>query len=532
MLQHAILYIVIILVVLMLIMLSHKIKAPYPVVLIVSGLILGLIPFFSSVSIDPELVFIIFLPPLLYEAAWNTSWKEFWRWRRVIGSFAFLIVIVTSLLVAWVASTFIPGFTLALGFLLGGIVSPPDAVSATAILKDIKVPRRLSSILEGESLLNDASSLIVFRFALIAVSTGRFIFHEAVISFFLVIAGGVGIGLAIGYIFYRMHKWLPTDTNTDIVLTLLTPYVMYITAELLHVSGVLAVVTGGLFLSTRRHLFLNHSSRLKGTNVWSAIGFVLNGLVFILIGLELPVIVKGMNEMSLLSAIGYGVLITIVLIVARIASTLGASVFTVFISRYIETADNRPGWKAPLVFGWAGMRGVVSLAAALSIPVYVSGGVLFPQRNLIMFITFVVIFLTLLLQGLTLPLLIRLVKLKDPDDYMSEEDQYAKLSVKLSKASIAFLKEHYVDKDKHNPALEFLLIKWEHGRDMHIDAVLQADYQKACLHLIGQQRDWLMEWNESLKIDDGVIKKYLLLLDLEEEQLKVKFSNDSGETDY
>ncbi|WP_448634691.1 cation:proton antiporter [Pedobacter panaciterrae] len=347
MIEIVIPYIAIIIVILFLVMLAQKLKIAYPIVLVVGGLAISLLPGLPVISINPELIFIIFLPPLLYEAAWYTSWKDFWRWRRVITSFAFLIVLLTSLVIALVSQMIIPGFTLALGLLLGGIVSPPDAVSATSILKTIKVPKRITAILEGESLLNDASSLIVFRFAIIAVSTGSFVFHEAALSFVIVVLMGVLIGIAVGLVYFAVHKWMPTDPNIDIILTLTAPYVMYIAAEHFHFSGVLAVVSGGLFLSSKSHLFLSHSSRLRGANVWSAFGFVLNGLVFMLIGLELLVIVNQLGNVSLGAAIGYGVLITLVLIVTRILSTLGASVFTVFISRYITTADNRPGWKGP-----------------------------------------------------------------------------------------------------------------------------------------------------------------------------------------
>src|SRR3990170_7422865 len=388
MLDTFIQYILLVIAILLLVMLAQKLKIAYPIILVLGGLLLSIIPGIPAISIDPELIFIIFLPPHLYEAAWYTSWKALWRWRRVISSFAFLIVIVTSLVVALVSSSIIPGFTLALGFLLGGIVSPPDAVSATSVLKFVKVPKRLTAIIEGESLLNDASSLIVFRFALVAVDTGRFVFHEAAVSFIVVIAMGILTGIIIGLMYYGIHKWLPTTPNMDIVLSLTAPYVMYIAAESLHFSGVLAVVSGGLFLSAKSHQFLSHRSRLRGSNVWSTIGFVLNGLVFMLIGLQLPVITKELGTVSLKDAILYGFIITAVLIVTRI------------ISRYITTADSNPGWSGPLIIGWAGMRGVVSLAAALSIPVYLSDGSAFPQRNLILFITFMVILVTLVFQGL------------------------------------------------------------------------------------------------------------------------------------
>ncbi len=517
-------YIVIILIILFLVMLSQKLKIAYPVILVLGGLVLSLIPGLPAIRINPELIFIIFLPPLLYEAAWYTSWKGLWKWRRVIGSFAFLIVILTSLVVALVSSALIPGFTLALGFLLGGIVSPPDAVSATSVLKQIKVPKRITAILEGESLLNDASSLVVFRFALITVSTGRFVFHEAALSFIGVIVMGIVIGLLVGLLYYGLHKWLPTDTNADIILSLTAPYVMYILAESLHCSGVLAVVSGGLFLSVRSHRFLSHRSRLRGSNVWSALSFVLNGLVFMLIGLELPVIVSGLGTTSLAAAIGYGLLITLVLIVTRILSTLGASVFTVFISRYITTADNRPGWKGPVIIGWAGMRGVVSLAAALSLPLYLDNGIAFPQRNLILFITFTVILVTLVVQGLTLPLVVRWVGMEDPDHYLSEAEQDQAIKQMLAERSVSFMDSYPGNIFTTHETLQYLMAKY---KSEQIPATVQetdhTHFREAYLQLLDRQRSWLMELNRKDETSEEVIRKYQGLIDLEEEKLRLRY---------
>jgi len=245
-------YIFLILIILGLVMLSNRIKIAYPIILVLGGLLLSFTSIFSNVTIDPELVFFIFLPPLLYEAAWQTSWKEFWKWRRIIMSFAFPIVIITSCVIAFASRAFIPGFTLALGFLLGGIISPPDAISATTIMRNVQVPKSLLSIIEGESLLNDASSLIVFRFALAAMITGQFHLAQAATNFGLVVVMGTLIGLAIALVSFAIHRWLPTTSNIEIVLSVITPYCMYYAAEHFHFSGVLAVVSGGLFLSNKR----------------------------------------------------------------------------------------------------------------------------------------------------------------------------------------------------------------------------------------------------------------------------------------
>lgn len=237
-------------------MLAKKVKVAYPILLVLAGLLISTIPSLPKLKLDPDWIFFVFLPPLLFEACWGISFKQMKRMWRVIGSFSFIVVFFTATSVAFFANYFIPGISLALGFLLGGIVSPPDAVSAGAILKFVRIPKSTATLLEGESLFNDASSLIIFRFALIAVATGQFVWSDALLSFGWMIAGGTGIGLALAWLVMQTHKRLPTDAPSDITFTLLTPYFFYWVAEQAHCSGVLAVVSGGLFLSNRRLVFL------------------------------------------------------------------------------------------------------------------------------------------------------------------------------------------------------------------------------------------------------------------------------------
>jgi len=524
-------YVYLILIILALVMVANKLRLAYPIVLVLGGLALSFTRTFSNITIDPDLIFFIFLPPLLYEAAWQTSWKDFWRWKRVIISFAFPIVILTSCVVAFASYAFIPGFTLALGFLLGGIVSPPDAISATTIMRQVKVPRVLVSVIEGESLLNDASSLIVFRFALVAVITGQFYFSQAVGSFFLVIVMGTAIGLMIGIIFYWIHRWLPTTPSIEIVLSFLAPYCMYYFAERFHFSGVLAVVSGGLLLSSKRQRMLTYQGRVQGLNVWATIGFVLNGIVFLLIGLQLPSITRQVEEVSLLQAIGYGLAISLVLLIARLLSTLGAAVFTRFMSHFITVADRNPGWKIPVIFGWAGMRGVVSLAAALSIPVFIHEGQPFPYRNLILFITFIVILVTLVFQGLTLPWLIQKINPTDKYAAISEDEQEIIIQKKIAQSSLQLLEEKYGADVHHN----------EHVNNLHarlkIDSVFfnreveeitnakessLISYQRIYLELLEHQRKMLDKINHKAEFDEELIRKYLSLIDLEEFKIREK----------
>ncbi|HEU4769468.1 MAG TPA: Na+/H+ antiporter [Pyrinomonadaceae bacterium] len=522
-------YVFLILIILALVMIANKLRLAYPIVLVVGGLALSFTTEFANISIDPELVFFIFLPPLLYEAAWQTSWKEFWRWRRIIASFAFLIVIITSCVVAFAAQALIPGFTLALGFLLGGIISPPDAISATTIMRRVNAPKSLVSIIEGESLLNDASSLIVFRFALAAIITGQFDFQEAALTFVIVIVMGIAAGLLVGFAFYAVHRWLPVTPSIEIVLTLVTPYCMYYVAEQFHFSGVLAVVSGGLFLSNRRQKMLGFQSRIEGVNVWTNLVFVLNGLVFMLIGLQLRAIIQQLGDTSLIAAIGYGLIISLVLIISRLICTLGASIFTTFMSRFITVADAHPGWRTPLIFGWTGMRGVVSLAAALSIPLLVSEGQPFPYRNLILFITFVVILVTLVFQGLTLPWLIRKVEPEDKYATMTEHQQEKVIQKRIAETSLQFLEQRYGNERAHNEHLNNLYTKLHSelsSLDQHFDEPAKENdtsldrYHEIYLVLLERQRTLLNELNRSPELDEELIRKYLSLIDMEEFKIR------------
>ncbi|AIM35329.1 sodium:hydrogen antiporter [Sphingobacterium sp. ML3W] len=514
-------YLSLVIAIVLLIMLANKIKVAYPVVLVIAGLLMSFIPELPVLHIDPEIIFYIFLPPLLYEAAWSISWKELWRWRRIISSFAFVVVFLTALSVAFFANYFIPGFSLALGFLLGGIVSPPDAVSANAILKFVKVPKSMSSILEGESLLNDASSLIIVQFALLAVGTGQFIWYDAATSFGWMLIGGVGIGLLVGYIFMKAHKYLPTDTNMDIILTLVAPFMMYIAAEEVHSSGVLAVVSGGLLLSNKRHSFLSSSSRLRGINVWQSLVFLLNGLVFLLIGLDLPEITSGLEGVSISVAIGYGLLVTAVLILVRILAAYGAILVTLVMRNFIQVAQyENPGYKTPLIMGWSGMRGVVSLAAALLIPVSINGHP-FPQRNLILFITFIVILTTLLLQGLTLPYLIKKMKIKSFITYLPDEEANQHIRTGLAKHTIQHLNEHYSTQFQQNKVLQQIAVKWDENMASDADLEIPHDIKFIYLELLNEQRQWLLAKNkEDQNFDEDIIRKHLYKIDLEEEKLR------------
>lgn len=518
----------------LLVMLAQRIRIAYPIFLVIAGLGISFMPGVPQLHLEPDLIFLIFLPPLLYEAAWYTSWNDFWKWKRPIALLAFGLVFLTSSVIAYTSTLFIPGMTLALGFLLGGIVSPPDAVAAATVLKGLKVPKRLMTILEGESLVNDASSLIVFKFALVAVLSGTFSMQEATGQFFLVSIMGIVVGLIGANMMYAIHRFLPTTPAIDAALTVMTPYILFLAAEQFHFSGVMAVVSGGLFMSYRSHeVFKTGSTRLNMLGVWTTMIFVMNALVFILIGLELPEIIKGLGEYSIADGIKYGVFISIITIALRFLWVYPIA----HIPRWLSVKarqDPSPGWKGPLVISWAGMRGVVSLATALSIPLLISDNVAFPQRNLIIFITFVVIFITLVVQGLTLPFVIRLIKLKEIDNILSEDAQQAGIKLRLDALALSVIKnKNHSDLD-NNELIGFYRSTLE--REMSntqekLKALQHGDHNTKNIevyhHLLSeiydQQRKELFQLRKEKYFSDEEIRKAELQLDLEE--LKINNTN-------
>ncbi len=507
-------------------MLATKLRVAYPIVLVVAGLLLSFIPGLPTIKVNPDLIFFIFLPPLLAEAAWNISFKEMKKWYRIIGSFAFLVVLFTALAVAVVANKYIPGFSVALGFLLGGIVSPPDAVSTSAITKFVKIPKSTSTILEGESLLNDASSLIIFRFALVAIGTGQLIWQQAALSFLWMIVGGSGVGLLLGWFFVKMHRILPTDASSDIAFTIIEPYLMYWVGEEIHASGVLAVVACSLYMSNRNLVFLNSASRIMGYNVWEAFIFILNGIVFLIIGLELPQIVEGIRSegIQLRTAIGYGVLVTVVLVLARIISAYTAMLATLIFRRSVmpRTGSRKRQLLLPLLLGWTGMRGVVSLAAALAIPVTLANGENFPHRNLILFITFIVILLTLLVQGLTLPYLISRSKLFETTSFMEPEDIAAqKIRTGLKEHTHHFLKTKYDGEWNGNQHVQKLLQHWEEKIKTPDEDWRNETNKKMYYEMLNSQRAFLIKANQDPLLNEEIVRHQLYLIDLEEERIKL-----------
>jgi CPA1 family monovalent cation:H+ antiporter len=405
---------------------APKLKLPYPVLLVLAGVALALIPGLPVVNITPNLIFFIFLPPLLYEASYNMSWHEFVANRRPITLLAVGLVLLTTTLVAALAHFFIPGFSWAMGFVLGAIVAPPDAVAATSVTKGLGLPRRITDILEGESLVNDASALIAYRYAVAAVVTGTFGLWDASWHFVLVAGGGAAIGTVVGLVVVRVQRYL-TDATLITALSLLLPFGVYLAAEHVEVSGVLAVVAMGLMMSRRSHDIYDNQTRLLKHSFWRVLGFLLNGLVFLIIGLELRTILAELGPGAFWPLLGYGLLVSAVAIAIRMGWVFPVNYLGRVIGRWLGRPEVRSPKRNLFITSWAGMRGVVSLATALALPLTVRGGQPFPQRDAILFITFTVILVTLLVQGLSLPWLVRRLQVQESPAERAAEEQALRL---------------------------------------------------------------------------------------------------------
>src|SRR5579859_7861633 len=418
---------------------ADRVKVPYPVLLVLVGIGVSLVPGLPVITLDPDTIFLIFLPPVLYAAAWTTSWPDFKASSRAISLLAIGCVLFTTTLVAVVAHYFIPGFGWPESFVLGAIISPPDAVAASAATKGLGVPRRITTILEGESLVNDATGLIAYKYGIAAAASGIFIFWLASINFFYVAVIGIVVGLVLGQLFKWIHLITPDNPVNDTTLTFIAPYTAYLLAEQIHVSGVLSVVSCGLFLSWNSDKIFKHQSRLNAYSVWETVIFILNGLIFILIGLQLPVILKHIENHSVFTLLFYAAAISIATILLRLVWVYPATYMPRWFSKRIRQREPRPSMRMVTVVAWSGMRGVVSLAAALALPLTV-GSAPFPNRDMIIFLTFSVIFATLVIQGISLPHLVRWLGIK-PSEEEQHEEQEARLKI-VSKV-IEHIEENY-----------------------------------------------------------------------------------------
>jgi len=526
--DHLLLIIVLLLAVSLLSMLGEKLRISYPVFLVISGLFIGFIPKTFALILEPNLVFTIFIPPLLFAAAWNISWKDFLAFRRPVGLLGIGLVIFSSSAVAIISHLLIPGFPIAFGFLLGAIISPSDSFAATSILQKLRMPRSIVTILEGESLINDAVSLIVFRFALFAVLTREFILWEAGLGFMIMVGAGIIVGLAIALLIYIIHRFLPTNASIDTAITLIAPYLMYITAEHFKFSGELAVVSGGLFLSARSTEVFPFSTRLQSQGVWDTLVFLLNGAAYILIGLQLPVILSNLEPETLLKTTYYGVIISFSIILIRIIWVFPTAYLPWLIRKKIRDTEPKPNWRAVLIIAWSGMRGVVSLAAALSIPLSMISGEAFPHRDLILFVSFIVILCTLLLQGLTLPWLIQKLEITTKEQEWKQE---LEIKATLDSAVLTYLNANYAQEVETSKTFRILKERYEHQLKSQQSQLLKRHnlqpgilaYRKVLFTLIDLKRKVLKEISVENKYPEELVRNIEKEIDHEEAHLNVHF---------
>ena len=417
--------------------LACKVTLPYPLVLVLGGLALSFVPRLPEVTLNPQVVFYFVLPALLYPAALFTSWRDFRRNLRAILMLAIGLVLATTLAVAWIAHSIVPALSWAGAFALGAIVSPPDAVAATAIIRRLGVPHRVQVILEGESLVNDATALVALQFAVAALATGTFSPTLATGRFVWAAVAGIGVGLLVGVAMRWVQSHLD-DPPIQITISLLTPFIAYLAAEHLHASGVLGTVAVGIFLGWHSPLMISARTRLQAYAFWEAIVFLLNGFVFIVIGLQLPRILRAWNRETLTGAIFSASITCATVILVRFAWVVPAAYLPYILGSKFRPRDRIPSWRNVAIIGWTGMRGVVSLAAAFALPLALPDGRPFPGRDYILFVAFAVILVTLVLQGLTLPLLIR--KLGVPHDGETDEEE-RRARLEANKAALEWIEK-------------------------------------------------------------------------------------------
>jgi CPA1 family monovalent cation:H+ antiporter len=417
--------------------LSRRAGAPYPIALVLGGGLLSFIPGLPQLEYDPQFLLVLVLPPILYQAALLTSWRDFKANLRPIGLLAIGLVIVTTLAVGVTLKILIPDIPWAAAFVFGAIVSPPDAVAATAILSRLNMPRRIVVVLEGESLVNDASGLVLYKLAVAAVMTGTFSFIGASAEFAMVSLGGVAIGVAGGFAFIQLHR-LIGDAFTEVLVSLSIPYTLYVLAESFHFSGVLAVVAAGIVRARYTPMIVSAEMRILARSVWNILVFMLNSMIFILIGMALSGVMGRLTRYSAAQLATGAVCVTLVAIVVRFLWVYPATFVPRWLSARLRAAEDAPQHGEAFIMSWCGMRGIVSLAAALALPTEIESGAPFPYRDLLIFLTFVVIAVTLVLQGLTLTSLIRWLKLgTDP----AAHEEHMRARVALGRAALAAIDE-------------------------------------------------------------------------------------------
>jgi monovalent cation/hydrogen antiporter len=508
---------------------ARRLKVPYPIVLVLAGLMISFVPRMPRVPLDPNIVFVIFLPPLLYASAWAMSWREFRRNAVVIGLLAVGLVGFTVWGIAEFSDRFITALDWKAGFLLGAVVATTDAIAATSIAKSIGLPRRIVDILEGESLLNDATGLLALEIGIAIMVRGQMpTVGSGVARLVFLVVGGLGIGLLIGVVVGWMEQFID-DGPVELVVSLVVPYAAYLAGERAHASGVLAVVACGIYMSRKSTQFFSAAVRLQVNGAWEALVFMLNGLVFVLIGLQLPYVLAGIHgRYGIGTLIFYGAVFSGVLILLRMIWVFPAVKLASFVERrwlgHTDEEELKP--REVFVVGWTGMRGVLALAAAISVPEVLWNGKEFEARNLIVFLAFCVIFVTLVLQGLTLPALIRGLGLAGTEG-MDPEEMEARRAV--LKSAIRFLEEGRRSSDGPVTHLyDDMVHRYRHklahvsaGQEENVDGLDQEAYSR--LREIAEgalraERRTLIQLRDRGRIGDDVLRTLERELDLAETQ--------------
>ena len=497
---------------------ARRLGIAYPIFLLIGGLALGLVPGLPAIRVDPELIFLLVLPPLLYIAAYLTPVRDLRANLTTISSLAVGLVVASAVAVAVVAHALIPGMPWSVAFVLGGIVAPPDAIAASAISARLAVPRQISTILEGESLLNDATALTIYSIALAVAAGSVFAPRTAAVTFASALVGGVVIGVIVGGAIGQIRTRLE-DTPVEMTISLLTPYAAFLPADRLHASGVIATVAAGLYLGHRHASIMGAEARITGGALWNTLTFLLNGFVFIMMGFEVPLLLRSLTPGVALRMVGIGLVVTLVLVVVRAVWI----VLTVYAPRPRGRSDALP---CTVVLSWAGMRGVVSLAAALAVPLVLPGGASFPARDAIVIITLVVIVVTLLGHGLTLPWLIRSLRLGTNVGVREEE---ARARQRLVEAAMHRLAELYPVWPGHRPLLDQLRETYRH-RSEHVErqiAPASADgedrelieHREIRRTIMAAEREALLRLGAEGEISDQVLRDLERELDFEERRM-------------
>jgi CPA1 family monovalent cation:H+ antiporter len=507
---------------------AHRLKVPYPIVLVLAGLVLSFVPHMPKIPLDPNLVFVIFLPPLLYSAAWTVSWRDFRKNLLIISFLAIGLVGFTVWGVAEFSDHFITALDWKAGFLLGAVLSTTDAIAATSVAKTLGLPRRIVDILEGESLLNDATGLLALEVGLRLLEQGNLpSVGEGIFRLIYLILGGLGIGLLIGFIVSKFERFIDNGP-IELVLSLIIPYTAYLAGEEAKASGVLAVVAAGLYLSRQSARLFSPAVRIQVMGAWQAMTFVLNGIVFLLIGLQIPYVLAGIQGgFTRLTLVEYGAIFSGMLIVLRLVWVTPAIRFSNAMRKWRYPQEEDITQRESFVIGWTGMRGVIALAAGLSIPEFING-VEFRQRNLIVFLTYSVILVTLVLQGLTLPSVIRALGLAGEQGIEPEERYAREQAIRNAIAYLEDGKRQAADGLEH--AYEDLIDRYEHrlaevsdeeDREASKAEVYHA-LSRAAQGAVQVERTTIIGLRDEGRISDDVLRRLERELDLEETRFELK----------